>query len=310
VATASVMTRPFRPSLALAIAVALVGVTLWATPPATGASRPKNHKAEVARVVALRELRGMVAPGLRAPTPPISPAESLGLGTTTVYFYNWSGYADTTPDTYTEVSGSWKQPSVKCTQEDQFSVFWVGLDGLANGTVEQDGTYAQCFQGTAYYGTWWEMYPTNEIQVYASANPGDKVTASVSFAGSEFTLAVTDSTTASASFSTSQTCVATVGCARSSAEWIAERPSGTTGLYPLADFKPWQLTNASVATSSTTGVISTFPDEAVDMIDTTDTYDLASVGGLSASAVVGATTGTVARAKNTTGFIDTWDDSY
>ena len=81
----------------------------------------------------------------------------------------------------TSVVGSWTEPGVTCTSdEDQEAVFWVGVDGWTNDTVEQAGTVAQCFEGAAYYYTWWEMYPTNDITVVGSTvAPGDQIAASV-----------------------------------------------------------------------------------------------------------------------------------
>ena len=103
-----------------------------------------------------------------------------------VTFDNWSGYADdnSTGKTYTAVSGAWKQPTITCPKnEDELAVWWVGLDGFNNGTVEQDGTMAWCFKGTPAYYTWWEMFPTNSIQIVGSSvKPGDTIAASVNFA--------------------------------------------------------------------------------------------------------------------------------
>ena len=65
------------------------------------------------------------------------------------------------------------------------------------------------------------------------------------------------------SFTTTQTCSS---CADSSAEWIAEAPSGSSGVYPLSNFHSWSTSGASV-TSGSSGVISSFPDDELTMID-------------------------------------------
>ena len=52
-----------------------------------------------------------------------------------------------------------------CTSATSLAAFWVGIDGYSSSSVEQDGTLVECYRGTAYYYTWWEMYPTNAIQV-------------------------------------------------------------------------------------------------------------------------------------------------
>lgn len=185
-------------------------------------------------------------------------------GLTQVLSTNWAGYADdnTAGTTYSTVTGSWTEPSVTCPAHGtQDAVFWVGIDGFTSGTVEQDGTLAQCNRGTATYFSWWEMFPTNSIQVVGSSvSPGDSISASVVRSGSTYTLKITDSTHPANSFSTSQTCST---CANSSAEWIAEAPSSANKILPLADFGTWTETGATVNSQ----VISSFADDELTMVD-------------------------------------------
>ena len=164
-------------------------------------------------------------------------------GLTQVQSTNWSGYADTGSG-FSTVTGSWTEPSVSCTSATSLAAFWVGIDGYSSGSVEQDGTLAECYRGTAYYYTWWEMYPTNAIQVVGSTlHAGDSITSSVVRSGTSYTLKVTDSSRPADSFTTTQACS---GCANSSAEWIAEAPSGSSGVYPLSDFHSWTASGATV----------------------------------------------------------------
>jgi hypothetical protein len=275
------MRRLFLSSLALVPALGLAIVVS----PAAGASTvharaSADARAAAAALAALRHTSIGVPGNKRAP----GPATRIG-GVTQQNSYNWSGYADdnTAHNTYSKVSGSWTQPGITCSSEDQIAVFWVGIDGWNSSTVEQSGTYAQCYRGTAHYYTWWEMYPSNFIQlVGTTVKPGDKIAASVVRTGTSYALKVTDSTTTANSFSTTQTCAATV-CRQASAEWIAEAPSGQRGEYPLPNFKTWSLSAASVTSGTTTGTISKFPDDAITMIDGTQTYPLASPGPLNTS---------------------------
>jgi hypothetical protein len=187
--------------------------------------------------------------------------------TTQLSSTNWSGYADTNTsgNTYSVVTGNWTQPTVTCSGLEQLAAFWVGIDGLTSDSVEQDGTLAECYFGSLYYYTWWEMYPTNDIQVVGeSLEPGDSISASVVRSGDSYTLEVTDSTHPANSFSTTQTCS---DCANSSAEWIAEAPSSSAGVLPLADFHSWTESGATVTSGSTAGVISTFPNDEITMVD-------------------------------------------
>ena len=98
----------------------------------------------------------------------------------------------------------------------------------------------------------------------SSVSPGDSISASVAKSGSSYTLKVTDSTHPANSFTTTQTCS---DCGDSSAEWIAEAPSGSSGVYPLSDFRSWSASGASVTSGSASGVISSFPDDELTMID-------------------------------------------
>ena len=185
-------------------------------------------------------------------------------GLTQVQSGNWSGYADTGSG-FASVTGSWTEPSASCTRTTSLAAFWVGIDGYSSDSVEQDGTLVECYQDHAYYYTWWEMYPTNAIQVVGtSLRPGDSISASVVRNGTSYTLKVTDSTHTANSFTTTQTCS---GCANSSAEWIAEAPSGSSGVYPLSDFGSWTLSGATVKEGSTSGVISSFTDDEITMVD-------------------------------------------
>jgi len=181
---------------------------------------------------------------------------------------NWAGFADTkTSSRYNKVTGSWTQPKGTCGSTTSLAVFWVGIDGFKSGTVEQDGTLIQCQGGQATYFSWWEMFPSNSVQVVSSAvQPGDKITSSVTRSGTSYTLKVTDSAHPAASFSTTQSC-ATATCVDSSAEWIAEAPSNNSGVLPLTNFGTWTLKGATVKAGTTSGTIKTFPHQKIIMVN-------------------------------------------
>lgn len=66
-------------------------------------------------------------------------------------------------------------PALTCTAEDRVTSEWVGLDGATDTTVEQDGTASQCFEGTALYYSWYEMYPAGTVEVGMSVAAGDTI---------------------------------------------------------------------------------------------------------------------------------------
>jgi hypothetical protein len=185
-------------------------------------------------------------------------------GLTQVQSENWSGYADTGSG-FTKVTAGWKEPSASCGSGTSLAAFWVGIDGYSSNSVEQDGTLIECDGGTPFYFTWWEMYPSNEIQVVGDTlEPGDQIGASVVRSGDSYKLAVKDTTHPANSFSTTQSCS---DCSNNSAEWIAEAPSSSSGIYPLAHFSVFDLGAATVATTSKSGVISSFADDEITMVD-------------------------------------------
>lgn len=155
---------------------------------------------------------------------------------------NWSGYANTGA-TFTDVKGSWTQPAASCKAgETSYSSFWVGIDGDTTNTVEQTGTDADCSNGTPTYYAWYEMYPKFPVNLSNPVAPGDAMTAEVQVSGSgNFTLTITNATKRW-TFTTSQRSrKAKLG----SAEWIAEAPSGSGGVLPLANFGTVSFTNCT-----------------------------------------------------------------
>lgn len=173
---------------------------------------------------------------------------------------NWSGYA-ATGGPFTNVSASWTQPSASCAPgETSYSSFWVGLDGDTSSTVEQTGTDADCSSGTPRYYAWYEMYPKFPVNLSSSSNPvapGDSMTASVNVAsGGRFTLTISDTSRNWTVTTTQKLNHASL----SSAEVIAEAPSGRGGVLPLANFG---TVSFSSATANGVSLSTLNPDEIV-----------------------------------------------
>jgi hypothetical protein len=148
---------------------------------------------------------------------------------------NWSGYAATGSDgTFKSVSASWTQPTATCTSStDEYAAFWVGLDGYSSSSVEQTGTDSDC-DGTSpdYYG-WYEMYPADPVYFTKKVKPGNSMSASVTFSGTDTYKLVLKN----ASRNWTETITKhESGLDRSSAEVITEAPSSELGVLPLADF--------------------------------------------------------------------------
>ncbi len=167
-----------------------------------------------------------------------------GVRGTEVESENWSGYAATGSDgAFSSVSSSWTEPTATCSSShhgrggssDTYAAFWVGLDGYSSDSVEQTGTLIECVGSTAYYYGWYEMYPSALVTYSNTLKPGDAISASVTFSGTEtYTLTLKDSTQGWTKTET----INESGLDRSSAEVITEAPCCTDsgGILPLADF--------------------------------------------------------------------------
>ena len=148
---------------------------------------------------------------------------------------NWSGYA-VTGSTFTYAKGSWIEPTATCSKTpNSYAAFWVGIDGWNSSSVEQTGTDSDCDGTSPSYYAWYEFYPNPSFEITSvPISPGNKISAEVSYSGSEFTITLTNETTGKSYTKSSKVS----GAKRSSAEWIAEAPCCTNsgGILPLADF--------------------------------------------------------------------------
>jgi hypothetical protein len=260
----------------------VVGLLLAFGPAAGASTASVAGTTPSARVAAARAFLEHLGIGQRGADHQVAGHASKVKGLSQVKSNNWSGYADTGSG-FTSVTAKWTQPSATCGSAESLAAFWVGIDGYSSDSVEQDGTLIECDGGTPSYFTWWEMYPTNDIQVVGDTlAPGDAITAKVIRTGTSYKLSVTDSTDPADSFSTKQSCS---DCANSSAEVIAEAPCCTsTGAFlPLSHFSTFSTTDATVKTASKSGGISAFTDDEITMVSETTGKVEAQPGALNAT---------------------------
>jgi hypothetical protein len=243
----------------LGVAVLAV-LVVAASPSAVFARGAAHHRAAVAGGSALRVPGMMHVPGVANAAPRLA---SL----------NWSGWADTTSQgAFTSVSGRFVQPRVRCDgRKNEWMSEWVGLDGFATNTVEQDGTFAACLGRNhrhAVYFAWYELFPAAAVNVFP-VRPGDVIVPSVRFAGGRFTLTITDRTS-----HRSATASATCGqCQRASAEWIVERPALCNNalthcfITALANFHAVTMSDAAASVDGgSPKPISRFVHAPIDMV--------------------------------------------
>lgn len=186
--------------------------------------------------------------------------EHSGTVNASVTSTNWSGYAATgSSGAYTSVTSSWTEPTVTCGSATTYSSFWVGLDGYSNSALEQTGTEADCVDGQAVYGAWWEVLPEDSTSYDDTVAGGDALSATVTYTGSDFTMTLTDSTQG---WTETTTHAGSSGFENSSAEVVAEAPEVDGSVAALSDFGTAKFTGSqangsNLSTYSPTEIVMT-----------------------------------------------------
>jgi hypothetical protein len=192
---------------------------------------------------------------------------------------NWAGYAAASTK-YTSVSATWREPSASCGSATTYASFWTGLDGYNSGSVEQTGTLVECSGGSPHQFAWYEMYPAAPVYFNNTLTAGDTMVSRVTATSSgAFTLYLAD-TTRGWSHTINQT---NSSLARASAEVIAEAPSSSSGVLPLANFGTVTFTSSTVNGGSL-GASNPTPITMVTSSGTTKCSVSAISGGTSFSA--------------------------
>jgi hypothetical protein len=201
---------------------------------------------------------------------------------------NWSGYAivspdQTTPQVFTDVTGTWVQPKATCSVgRISSSAFWVGIGGFdpSSNSLEQLGTGADCDGNTTTVANyaWWELVPAGSVRIPLKIKAGDTITAAVFVSGQKLIFSlrnVTRGTRFSKVLDTQQP------LDTSSAEWIAEAPSdcggfGSCHVVPLTNF-------GTVTFSKAAAIGNTHPGTLTDTTWAATPIELIADGGKSGS---------------------------
>ncbi len=193
---------------------------------------------------------------------------------------NWSGYAvplDTSgqTDTFSHVAGTWTVPTVTGNRKSTgYASTWVGLDGYNDGTVEQIGTEQDWTGRSQQNYAWFEMYPGGSYQITGfPVNPGDSITAAVTYEGSGVFQLTLVNTTRKVSFAVPTSYTTSATAARSSAEWVTEAPStatrrGALEILPLANFGTVNFSGCeAIGGSGVLDPISAWSADPLTMVD-------------------------------------------
>ena len=218
--------------------------------------------------------RPQPAPEHRVPT--LGPRIS---GTTnTTESTNWAGYVDS-GTTFSGVGGEWTVPAVQPSKVLAASSQWIGIDGATNQSLIQTGTSSITQNGATQYFAWYEILPAVSM-VIGSVSPGDDMQATIiQNSPGLWTITIADNT--SQSFFSQQF---DYGGPASSAEWIVEDPTVSSGQPPVNSQPP--LANFGTTPFSNLGVSGTDVNATglnpIDMIDASSNI-IAYPGTLSAS---------------------------
>jgi hypothetical protein len=206
---------------------------------------------------------------------------------------NFSGYeAYAAPgEQFTSVSASWVVPAVTCPPGVySYSAAWPGIGDQTS--VEQDGTWSDCWSGVPLYSAWYEIYGDSglnggyAIPLSSSSYPvtaGDLMTGSVALVGSNWDFAMSDAT-AHWTWSTVVPSPSGVVLNQGSAEWIVEDPNGCSPSCPtLAQFTPVTFSAANATENGTGGTISAFPAAADQIVSSDGSSVYSAPGPLSAN---------------------------
>jgi peptidase A4-like protein len=218
------------------------------------ASAYTGSAAMAAPAAAMARPLAKVRPGGPMALPGNRPSTSLAFSgkTVNIVSQNWGGYvAQRQGVKFRYVRATFFVPYVDCTSApSSYSGHWVGLDGVSNGTVEQDGILAACQGSTPTYSAWYEMFPLPPVYSTITVRPGDSIVASAYYDSGigKFTLSLTD-TTNGQNFSHTLACPAQSQCQRLSAEVISEAPSSGTSILPLTNFRAESFSDVVVTSS-------------------------------------------------------------
>ncbi|HEY2704368.1 MAG TPA: G1 family glutamic endopeptidase [Candidatus Dormibacteraeota bacterium] len=210
------------------------------TPAATSMPMPATTPTAIRfRPAPLRPapVRTPVTRAVPAAVAALPPHPAAALRPLTAASGNWSGYVEA--GSFSQVSGSWTEPTVRCTAPDATLALWVGLGGDGSLPLYQAGSGAMCRNGSPVHFLWYELLTAAQQPpqvIVREIAPGDVVAVSVGLrgAGGGGSIQLADRTAGYATtvgFAAPETTLDT-------AEWITEATTtpSTGTITPLADF--------------------------------------------------------------------------
>jgi hypothetical protein len=198
---------------------------------------------------------------------------------------SWAGYIISRTTNakveVTAINASWAVPTIKASAGAGYSSVWIGIGGQLEKTLIQVGTEQDVTNGQETCYAWYELLPRFAVRLNTTAvSPGDVMVASISLVDSAtnlWSIQISDITTMQ-DFRTT----VVYNSARSSGEWIMERPTITNKLTTLADFGKVSFTGCHLNANNISGSISKFYFSRMEMTNSQN-VQLTSVSSLTAN---------------------------
>jgi len=197
-----------------------------------------------------------------------APAMNIGLSKNTSI--NWAGYLATN-GSYNGIGASWTIPTITGTTGTSISAddTWVGIGGVNSEDLIQAGTQAMNEgNGSINYTAWYELLPSDMVQVPLVVSPGNSIVVSLIENSSNLWTINFHNNTTNQSYSTSVNYTSS----NASAEWIEEMPtlSSNNSLIPLDNFGSVQFTGGYVIQNNNTLNILQSGAESLTMVTSND----------------------------------------
>ena len=164
----------------------------------------------------------------------------------------------------TAVNASWIVPNVNVTEGGGYSSAWIGIGGQLDKTLIQVGTEQDVTSGQGSYYAWYELLPSFAVRLTdLIVAPGNTMIASINLINSDsnlWNIKMSDVTTGQAFNSN-----VVYNSARSSGEWIVERPTVINQTGSLADFGTIMFTGCHVNVNYAAGPITQFSFSKIQM---------------------------------------------
>jgi hypothetical protein len=159
-------------------------------------------------------------------------------------YWSGAGYLNPPSGVFTSVGAAWDVPAASAQNSGFGLLSWVGIDGWGTNAVCQIGTWHEFDDaGKLTVKAWWEWFPdpsrtTTDLDIA----PGDAIGATVTGHSANSATLTIANMSKNKHTSIDLTPPAGNTFQGQTAEWILERPSGTT---PLCTFQPCGMALAS-----------------------------------------------------------------